>query len=839
MGEAKRRVKKRKRPSGSDNPSAESAAGSLNEGHATGDARGLSGQVFGGCAIEGLPRWVIMLRVASYSLLGVALAFVACFPSDSVLVERGDALWAVAIMIVLATFTFASQAWHDGAGEVGGAGKGFPGHRAGVVFDALLLALGLWMMLGAFACSPPGNLRMATNEAWLWLAGATLVVSGRRLLTSDLIRVSVIAIVTVLAVVLGLTILYEAFVSLPALRAEFLADQEAFLRRAGQDFEPNSAERMLYANRLLDGGAGGNFVLANSAAALLPWGVVVSLAFLRSLFARREQSDAEDSGRVPFNGPVLLLVSVALLCGAALMATKSRSGMLSCLFGIFWLWSDRIKIAFLSRNRSMLLGGAVLVAAIGLGVLVFGDSEWIETAPASIRFRFHYWIATLGMLLQHPWFGAGPGSFQAMYPQFRLPIASESIADPHNFIFETLASGGWIAGGILLSLCGLGYWFRKTSGDRDVVAESLGDAAPFSRLAARAIWIGSLVTLGVVGLFQLAINNGELAAYCLIAGLALLSFFWLSVRLFSQVLDQQAQTRLMVALLKLSLLHLAFSGGWTVPGVVLPIWLLVAMLVPVGKNARQESGSTKQPESGDAQRRMTLVSVSSLVAGLVVLLVFHSIALGPVEKAKGLLDVARADTSRGDYSSAIKVSQLATEADAWSTEPWLTKAFAASSGLLSSASNPQRRHQASQLREVWQSSMQEALQRFPADWTLYARFSDQRLVVYQCFGEAADLEASEKLLHRAVQLNPHRVALLAQLAVVADARGDVQRARELADRAQKTSLLGGNIVRNLDRQMLLEPRQIPAFSQFGATLAPASELLRPLLPESAEPRPSG
>lgn len=826
MGEAKRRLKKRKRPSGSDSQPQESADSSAKDA-LTSESTLLNGQVFGGDSHEMLPRWVIMLRVACYGLLGVALAFVACFPSDSVLVERGDALWAVAILVVLATFTFATQVWH-----------GFNRHRAGIVFDGLLFALGLWMMLGAFVCSPPCNLRMATNEAWLWLSGAALVASARRLLTSDLIRASVIAVITILAVVLSVTILYEAFISLPALRAEFLADQEAFLKRAGQDFAPNSAERMLYANRLLDGGPGGNFVLANSAAALLPWGVIVGLALLRSLFARRGDSDSANTDRAPFNGQVLLLVSVALLSGAALMATKSRSGMLSCLFGIFWLWSDRIKIAFLSRNRSMLFGGAVLVAVIGLGVLVFGDSEWIETAPSSIRFRFHYWIATLGMLTEHPWFGAGPGSFQALYPQFRLPIASESIADPHNFVFETLASGGLIAGGLLLSLCCLGYWFRRTSGDGNVVAESLDDAAPFSRLAARAVWIGSLVTLGFVGLFQLAVNNGELAVYCLIACLSLLSLFWLTLRGLTQVLDQQGQTRLMVALLKLSLLHLAFSGGWTVPGVVMPIWLLVAMLVPIRKTSEQADLSTEPSSSGNVQRRLTLVSVSSLVVGLALLLVLHSSALGPVEEAKGLLNVASADTSRGDYSSAIKFSQLASEADAWSTEPWITKAFAASSGMLSGAAKPQRKREVAQLREVWQASMQEALRRFPTDWTLFARFADQRLVVYQCFGEEADLAEAEQLLNRAVQLNPHRVALLAQLAVVAETRGDVERARDLALRAQKTSLLGGNIVRSLDRQLLLIPRKIPEFSRIGAQQAPASELLRPLLPESVEPTPA-
>ena len=59
---------------------------------------------------------------------------------------------------------------------------------------------------------------------------------------------------------------------------------------------------------------------------------------------------------------------------------------------------------------------------------------------------------TMAMLADHPLMGAGPGGFQTMYLAYRLPIASESIADPHNFLFETLAAGGIVAGLLLAML---------------------------------------------------------------------------------------------------------------------------------------------------------------------------------------------------------------------------------------------------------------------------------------------------------------------------------------------------------------------------------------------------
>ena len=38
--------------------------------------------------------------------------------------------------------------------------------------------------------------------------------------------------------------------------------------------------------------------------------------------------------------------------------------------------------------------------------------------------------------------GVGPGNFQQTYPAYKLPQASESVADPHNFLLEVWATAG-------------------------------------------------------------------------------------------------------------------------------------------------------------------------------------------------------------------------------------------------------------------------------------------------------------------------------------------------------------------------------------------------------------
>ena len=46
------------------------------------------------------------------------------------------------------------------------------------------------------------------------------------------------------------------------------------------------------------------------------------------------------------------------------------------------------------------------------------------------------------MIADHPLFGIGPGQFQQFYARYKLPEASETIADPHNFLLEIWSTAG-------------------------------------------------------------------------------------------------------------------------------------------------------------------------------------------------------------------------------------------------------------------------------------------------------------------------------------------------------------------------------------------------------------
>jgi O-antigen ligase len=98
----------------------------------------------------------------------------------------------------------------------------------------------------------------------------------------------------------------------------------------------------------------------------------------------------------------------------------------------------------------------VLVGALALAPLLRLPrfSSMFDLEQGSTFFRLNLWRSSLVLLREHPWFGAGPGNFQAAYrTRYILPQAwSEPNLDhPHNLLLDH-----WIRLGILGLLAGLG-----------------------------------------------------------------------------------------------------------------------------------------------------------------------------------------------------------------------------------------------------------------------------------------------------------------------------------------------------------------------------------------------
>ncbi len=313
------------------------------------------------------------------------------------------------------------------------------------------------------------------------------------------------------------------------------------------------------------------------------------------------------------------------------MAARSRSATLAMLiaWGLLLIVASRI----LDRQRKMLgwglLGLLVVGGAGAVFLALFGNREWFEEAPASLAFRFQYWRSTWQMVLDHPLFGAGPGNFQAIYERYREASATEQIAEPHNFLMETLAAGGFIGLGLLIlgGFCALVIaWFREEGDCRSRVSPRLGvhgeaegnvglgvhgvaegnvglgvhgvaernvglgetdlrvgvasDQVSMDASLARWVWLGAVVSFGMIWMLGWISRQPPDLDASLYVVPAVILIGWLVVTSVDKVASRDLDILLGIAMMAIAI-HLMISGGWTVPGVAIVIWLSVGMLVAI------------------------------------------------------------------------------------------------------------------------------------------------------------------------------------------------------------------------------------------------------------------
>ena len=101
------------------------------------------------------------------------------------------------------------------------------------------------------------------------------------------------------------------------------------------------------------------------------------------------------------------------------------------------------------------VAAVLLAAAVAVGTL---DRDRLAQASKSFGYRLQYWQSSLQMIADHPWLGCGPGNFQDAYTRYKLPEASEEIADPHNFLLEIWATAGTPAALAFLAVLGCFAW---------------------------------------------------------------------------------------------------------------------------------------------------------------------------------------------------------------------------------------------------------------------------------------------------------------------------------------------------------------------------------------------
>jgi len=657
--------------------------------------------------------------------------------------------------------------------------------RAGLTEFAVVLFL-IAHGVSALVMLRAGHARPALNALWLWVSFGLVFLVVRQLFDQPLAQRALVGCLVALAAGLSVFGLYQVVYSNPTTRAHYARNPEAALREAGLDAPPGSTERRHYENRLESTEPIGPFALTNSLAGLL------APSLLLLLFMAGSDGGGSNGGRRA--GWAMALP--ALVVGACLVLTKSRSAYGAVVVGCACLaLFPGVRRAWL--RRSVLLPTLGVVALLGVAAVRWGglDREVITEAPKSLIYRMEYWRATGAMMADYPWFGCGPGNFQTYYTRYKAPQASETIADPHNFLLEIGATAGFPA--LVLFVLIAAALVSDLRRGRQPSVDARPAEARTERPADDAV-VGPLVlyagfAAGFVVAFPAGWAGGLPVDLSLlwVAGPAALGTLWF----VHSWVERGQLTRGALAVACIALLtNLLAAGGIGFPGVGQWVWVLAALLLNVGP----------QPARGPAGRGWLggALAATVLLTGACYVTMYR-----PVLASRQAMERAR---QAGAEVSAERALAEAAAADPWWAEPWEYRAELAARQWLA---EPTEQHLA-----AFFAARDALLARDRHSSLMYRRCGDWLLEMFAA-SERADLGAESVAAYaQAVELYPNSGILHAQLAWACHVTGAAESAAKHAAEALRLDAVMPHVEYKLAVQRLTAD-YLAAVPPTGANLA--------------------
>jgi Tfp pilus assembly protein PilF len=451
------------------------------------------------------------------------------------------------------------------------------------------------------------------------------------------------------------------------------------------------------------------------------------------------------------------------------MLTKSRTAVLAAGVGCAMVGWQHVRGGRRVDWRIPLAVVALFAVSI-VGAAIAGAFDWLVLieAPKSLLYRFEYWQATLRMIADHPWLGCGPGNFQQYYTLYKLAGASETIADPHNFLLEIWATTGTLGFSMFAAFLALLVWrgigtpAAHVGTVRDLAAAPCdsSDAAKSPEVCSEsvlAIWIGALA--GGLLAFPVGTVVGFPPAPALLwlglpAGAAIV------VLLRTWVVHGTLPPRLLLISMLTLLLNLTAAGGIGFAGVAVSFWLLAALVINRSTSGQR---TVELPRWGGA-----------MLAGLVLFLLAacHQTMYAPVLTAQAKVSEAIDWLGRGRLDQAESSLRQAAEADAAASQPWIQLAALYHAQLLSSHSP--------ELQARFDDAVRLAQTRNKRSFSLHRQIGNWRLALFRRTADRRQLEAALEAYRTWVDLYPTSNLAHAQLAWIYHLLGNHESAAEQA-----------------------------------------------------------
>ena len=613
--------------------------------------------------------------------------------------------------------------------------------------------------------------RPALNMLWEWTGMGLGFFLTRQLLRGAVEARAMITVMIALAAGLSGYGLYQRSVEMPRDEEEYKLDPDATAHAAGVWAPAGSPQRQHLEDRLKNREPMATFALTNSLAAMLaPW-LVLAIGIAASCSTRRK---------------AVRCILPALLIAACLALTKSRSSYVAVAVGLA-LWglakvfrTRRVRKDGAQVSRTRRVPAAILGAALAAAVLL--AALWAAGLPPSLLaakaaksfgYRLQYWQATLRMIAEHPLAGCGPGNFQDAYTAYKLPEASEEVADPHNFLLEVWATAGTPAMLALVALLASFAWRMGTvpisaATTPCVVPGHKNGTVPFAPVDQGAGDRSGPLFAGLVAGFLLAVPLGQIGAAppALAATLLGLPLAGVCLLLWAPWVRDQAPPgarRLTPAVagvgVAVMLVNLSAAGGIGQPGVAGSFWLLLALAL-------------------DGQGERTLprpAAWSMLAAALALTAACYVTGYRPVLRSEAALRSAEVALFNDRGSDALQDLDEAARAEPLAAEPWRQLA-----GL--TFQQWQRQPSEENFRR-FDLCMKTALERAPRAAATWLAAGERYTAVFAHSRQAADRDAALDAYRRAVQLYPNNALYHAEFALALRAVGQRDAFRREADAA--------------------------------------------------------
>jgi len=714
--------------------------------------------------------------------LAALMVLTVLVPNDSLEVQDGKGLVLVLLWLLFALAWCINRRRDQGP------------VRWGLVETAVTLlvlahtASCLWMASG-------GNARATQNTMWQWIALGLGFLLIRQLVDGPRTSRALCAVMLALAVSLCLEGMYESFYLVPQRYHRYFDNDETvrreMLQEAGLMAPMGTPLRYHFESRLQSTEPTTTFSLTNSLAGFLaPW-LIIAIGMTVLCYRSGEKGKTLPGSRRDRLLGITPELVICILLGFCLLLTKSRSAWIAVGVGMLVVLAGQR-----GRGRHRItpwILGSFLLLTVGLGVLAFlvKRLDWLVFSQTldSFSFRLQYWFASLRMIADYPLLGCGPGNFQEYYMQYKLPGASETVADPHNWILEIWATAGTLS---LLAVALLVYAVTRVMKQpaAEVPERRKGGAVE------RSIYGGAILGALLALPYSLLVDSPMGSTRIIAVGLPVMVL--VVARLHGWVKRGTFPAWLPVAALVCWLVNLLAAGGIGAPGVAQGGWLLLGMLLVQGMDGeRGNPGGLSSPAL--AVMMVLLLSATA---------VFLATTYVPVMSSRARLLEAHQVVERQDVARMQELLQQACDIDPHWSRPAMELV------VLQHSLWGQEREQA---RDAFGEVADELLSRDPQSATTHAFLATCYLVAYLenqrklaehlsviDYDYKDDLRRARELFERAHQLHPGDARLAVQAAWVCWLAGDYQKAGEYAREADRLDQLNRSIEMQLDKRRLIE-----------------------------------